>query len=77
MRQFRIVTMINQAAPSILDPSVTAETQEDARDLLARLYREIGISAVAAALCVTIAKDHDTGADKSAQASSDQSGMAA
>lgn len=30
--------------------------EEDARDLLARLYREIGISAVAAALEVTVPK---------------------
>lgn len=31
----------------------------DARDLLARLYREIGISAVAAALSVNVADAHE------------------
>jgi hypothetical protein len=31
--------------------------EEDLRDLLARLYREIGISAVAAALTVTSKRD--------------------
>ena len=70
--------MINQAAPSAPESAAKAETQ-DARDLLARLYREIGISAVAAALCVSIAKDRDcdADADKSAQALHDNSGMAA
>jgi hypothetical protein len=34
-------------------PSSPLPRQEDARDLLARLYREIGIAAVAAALQVT------------------------
>jgi hypothetical protein len=34
-------------------PEPLPATSEDARDLLARLYREIGISAVAAALEVT------------------------
>jgi hypothetical protein len=51
--------MIDQAASSDQSPSPRAEPTSDARDLLARLYREIGISAVAAALCVTHTKDQD------------------
>ena len=39
-----------------LQRPVTPQTQ-DARDLLARLYREIGISAVAAALQITEKKE--------------------
>lgn len=35
------------------------EAKQDARDLLARLYREIGISAVAAALAVNVSRDKE------------------
>jgi hypothetical protein len=38
---------------------VQVEQRQDARDLLARLYREIGIAAVAAALSVNIREEHD------------------
>ena len=37
----------------------SSQTQGDARDILARLYREIGISAVAAALQATAPKPKD------------------
>ena len=41
-----------------LQRPVAPQTQ-DARELLARLYREIGISAVAAALQVPVPKDEE------------------
>jgi hypothetical protein len=71
--------MIDQAASSDQSPSATAEPKSDARDLLARLYREIGISAVAAALCVTNTKDNDqeATADRSLPLSASNSDMAA
>ncbi len=37
-------------------PARPARPTEDRKDLLARFYREIGISAVAAALSVTVVK---------------------
>jgi hypothetical protein len=42
-----IMNMNEQAAD---DTTVPSQTQKGARDLLSKLYREIGISAVAAAL---------------------------
>ncbi len=48
--------MTDQAVPHIPGASET-EQKRDARDLLAHLYREIGISAVAAALAVNAGKD--------------------
>lgn len=38
---------------------VQVEPRQDARDLLARLYREIGIAAVAAALSVNIGRESE------------------
>jgi hypothetical protein len=38
----------------------SSQTPGDARDILARLYREIGISAVAAALQATASKPKDS-----------------
>ena len=40
---------------------VQVEPRQDARDLLARLYREIGIAAVAAALSVNIREPEENG----------------
>lgn len=51
--------MIKQAAACPEDTSSKTDKRTDARDLLAHLYREIGISAVAAALCVTVSKDRE------------------
>ncbi len=51
--------MTDQAVSRIADAS-EADSKMDARDLLARLYREIGISAVAAALSVGIGHDHES-----------------
>lgn len=50
--------MTDQAVPSTAGVSAAAP-KADARDLLARLYREIGISAVAAALSINIDHEHD------------------
>jgi hypothetical protein len=71
--------MIDQNASSDSRPSATAEPKSDARDLLARLYREIGISAVAAALSVTNTKDNDqeATADRSSPLSTSNNDMAA
>jgi hypothetical protein len=54
IQRFRECVMIEQE----LFPQFT-KPQEDARDLIARLYREIGITAVAAALHVNNAKPED------------------
>jgi hypothetical protein len=51
---------VKQKADMMTDaqqPSSPPPTSEDARDLQARLYREIGISAVAAALRFTTQAD--------------------
>jgi hypothetical protein len=50
--------MTDQAVPSTAGVSEAAP-KADARDLLARLYREIGISAVAAALSINIGHEHN------------------
>ena len=50
--------MIDQAAGGQRG-RLQPEAKQDARDLLARLYREIGISAVAAALAVNVGRDND------------------
>jgi hypothetical protein len=50
--------MTDQAVSRIASASNT-DQKMDARDLLALLYREIGISAVAAALSVSTGKDND------------------
>jgi hypothetical protein len=50
--------MTDQAVSRIANVSDT-DQKMDARDLLALLYREIGISAVAAALSVSTGKDND------------------
>ena len=42
--------MKSEIEPSASLPQGTQQPRQDARDLLARLYREIGISAVSAAL---------------------------
>ncbi|MGO9007740.1 MAG: hypothetical protein ACLQIQ_02020 [Beijerinckiaceae bacterium] len=51
--------MTDQAVSRIAGAS-EADTKLDARDLLARLYHEIGISAVAAALSVSIGSEHES-----------------
>ena len=58
------------------DPRSSRAPEQDIKDLLARLYREIGISAVAAALEVTSWKsDSKTdAADRTADAPAPQSG---
>ncbi|MDR3407236.1 MAG: hypothetical protein P4L68_01915 [Methylovirgula sp.] len=45
----------------------SSQTPGDARDILARLYREIGISAVAAALQATAPKPKDTESQEARQ----------
>jgi hypothetical protein len=45
--------MTHQAVSQLTQPTIR-QPKGDARDLLSRLYREIGISAVAAALSVTV-----------------------
>ena len=50
--------MIDQAAGGQRG-RLQPEAKQDARDLLARLYREIGISAVAAALAVNVGRDNE------------------
>ena len=59
----------------------TAPRREDARDLQAKLYREIGISAVAAALRFTVQPDPEPraqgGLDKAAPTAQVAKGRAA
>jgi hypothetical protein len=53
--------MTDQAVSRIAG-AFAADSKMDARDLLARLYHEIGISAVATALSVSIGHDHESAA---------------
>jgi hypothetical protein len=50
--------MTDQAVPHVAGASQTNQ-KRDARDLQAHLYREIGISAVAAALSISASKDSE------------------
>ena len=70
--------MTDQAASPHQGP-LQAEPREDARDLLARLYREIGISAVAAALSISIGREpeHDAPAGRSSTNSLSKKDIAA
>jgi hypothetical protein len=57
--QLRIDSMTDQAVSRIAG-AFEADSKMDARDLLTHLYREIGISAVAAALSVSIGHEHES-----------------
>jgi hypothetical protein len=61
---------------AISNGPVQVEPRQDARDLLARLYREIGIAAVAAALSVNI-RDADENREGNVDAAAAKKDIAA